>query len=108
MNEQTLFTPSAVLGLLSQIDELAGYDLELTEDGNRISLTIGDNEYVIPAIAAEVAVDEEAFDEIEAINEDGYSDSSFKDMEPVESGIIKEFAKTLMVGGLVRLAKKFL
>ena len=36
------------------------------------------------------------------------SDSGEVELEPINSGIIKQFAKTLLVGGLVRLTSKIL
>ena len=42
------------------------------------------------------------------INDDAYEQTDFADEEEyISSGVAKEVAKTLLVGGLVRLASKF-
>lgn len=110
-----LFTPAAVLGLLSKIEELQDKDIGISEtlDGNLL-LTIGDSKYEISSdYAEEVEVSDEAVDAVEEINEEAYSDlggedTSSREFEYVASGVIKEFFKTLLVGGMVRLTNKWL
>ena len=112
MNHETVFTASAVLDLLMQIDELRDYNIDLFESGSGdISLTIGNSVYNLGGGATEVEVEPEVVDEVSDINEDNLSElESSADVElyPVESGVLKELAKTLMVGGIVRLTKKLL
>jgi len=110
-----LFTPAAVLDLLSKIEELQDKDIGISEtlDGNLL-LTIGDSKYEISSdYAEEVEVPDEAVNAVEEINEEAYSDlggedTSSSEFEYVESGVIKEFFKTLLVGGMVRLTNKWL
>ena len=108
--EEIIFTPSAVLGLISEIEELKGQDISFQEDGGKIDLVIGSNKYEIDTtVAEELQVDDYSIETISNANEAGYEDLAdnsnveFMDAEPVEGGIIKELLKTLAIGGLVRL-----
>ena len=111
MNDELIFTPSAVLGLLTEIEELKGKQITFKESPEGIVLTIDDSQYVIdPEAAVSVEVDKDDYDAVSDVNEGGYSDLedtsnvSFEDDdEAVEGGIIKELVKTLAIGGLVRL-----
>lgn len=112
-----VFTPSALLSLLYQIDELKDKEIGIYEsiDGG-IRLSIGDSTYEISLDnVTDVDVDEEVVEEVEDVNVSAYEDMmDDQDMDidindqPVESGLLKEIAKTLFVGGLVRLGKKML
>lgn len=114
-NEMLVLTPSALVAFLSEIEELKGLDLELTENNNSLDIKIGDNNYKLESPAESVVeVNDEAMDELEDLNEDGYEElddfnleEDLEDVsgEAVEGGIIKELLKTLAVGGLVRLTK---
>ena len=131
---ETIFTPAAVLDLLLQIDELSEYDIGITEtiDG-KLQLQVGTSVYEIEnENIEEIAVEESIVDTVSDINEETYSDlgvdsddiqyghldeNDYVDEENdyvdyqdeyVESGIITELAKTLLVGGMVRLAPKLL
>ena len=98
MNESILFTPAAVLDLLSQIDELSDLD-------------IGSSIYEIDnSNATTISVDTSTADTIEDVNEQAYDDivDEFDDSETIESGIIKEIAKTLLLGGMLRVGSKIL
>lgn len=117
--DEMLFTPVALLDLLSQVDELKQYELGLSEtpDG-LIQLQIGESVYELEDDSAtDIPVDSNVIDKVESINDAAYNElvdrpdltvSDDGDAEPIESGIIKELAKTLLVGGLVRLASKSL
>lgn len=113
MSDELLFTPSSVLAFLSEIDELKDAELSLQETNEGIIITVNDSNYTIDTKnAAVVTVDESAVDEVSQANEDGYEelaadDIAFED-SAVEGGIIKELAKTLLLGGLVRLTSKAL
>ena len=117
MNEGILFTPAALLDLLIQIDELKGVDVGVTEspDGT-MYVKIGRSTYTIDTSnVTEIPVDEEVVETVQDVNEDAYmnlndSEEVFIDNDPetVESGIIKELAKTLLLGGMVRLSAKWL
>lgn len=108
-----LFTPAAVLDLLSSIDELQDVEVGITEtlDGN-IQCQVGNSFYEIrQEDAEEVQVDESVAEQVEDINETAYEnlDEDYdRSQQPIESGIIKEALKTLMIGGMVRLGAKWL
>ena len=106
-----IFTPAAVLDLLASIDELADHDISMTEDiDGTIRLTIGGSEYEIDASSVnEVEANIQTIEDIEDVNMDAYDEIATDDMtETIESGVIKEIGKTLLVGGLVRLTNKLL
>lgn len=112
--ESLLFTPASLLALFTQIKELEDYDLQITEtiDG-KIQLQVGESIYEIePESAVDVEVDEQDVDNVEDLNLSTYQDledsGEIEITEPIEAGIIKELAKTLLVGGMVRLGAKAL
>lgn len=112
--DNILFTPASLLELLSSIDELKDYTIGITEtiDGN-LQCQIGDSVYDIQSdMADEVAVDSDVIDEIDDINQTAYdelgNDFDTYDTQDIESGIIKEVAKTLLLGGMVRLTTDML
>lgn len=110
MNE-IVFTTPALLDFLSQIDELESYPLELHEDDNNIQIVIGDSIYNINSNHADQI--QVKTDVVQEVSDIAYStcetlSNSDDSLEPIESGMIKEFAKTLLVGGLVRLTNKVL
>ena len=109
---EILYTPAAILDLLSQIDELSDYDLSLTEgfDGT-LQLQVGNSYYALESNAElDIQVDEKTLDEIEDINEEAYQHIADLDdnLEDIEGGLIKEALKTLLIGGIVRAGKKYL
>lgn len=115
--EQLVFTPAGLLDLLLQIDQLNECSIQLTEtlDG-QLQLQIDDDIYIIqPKVDDSVVISETAADELQEANDDAYADLqasgevAIEDISTVvESGVIKELAKTLLVGGLVRLTNKLL
>lgn len=114
---ELVFTPVAILDMLQQIQELDGLDKELVENEGTIQLRIGESLYNIDTSSAEdVYVPEEVVADISEINESEYPEIVDADYtadmvnynKSIESGIIKEVAKTLLVGGLVRLTSKLL
>lgn len=111
--DEIVFTPAAVLDLLTQIEELEDYEIGI-KDGvsGTLQVTVGESVYTIDTNnVAEVHVDESTVNDVEDVNQDAYSymsDSGEVKLEPINSGIIKQFAKTLLVGGLVRLTSKIL
>ena len=115
-NGMLVLTPSALLAFLTQIEELKDQDISITEDKNSIEVQIGESFYTVESPeTSEVEVNEDAVEDIEDLNKEGYEELSelegvdvVEDItgdEPVEGGIIKELIKTLAVGGLVRLTK---
>lgn len=116
-DEQMMFTPAAVLDLLSQIDELADVPVGLAEtvDG-KIQIAVGDSTYIVESESAEsVDVAPEVIDTIDEANLEAYQDlvdsdtvEYVDDEEPIEGGIIKEGIKSLLLGGMIRFAGKHL
>lgn len=121
--DQLLFTPSSILSLLTQIDELKDKQIELTEslDGS-LHLSIGNSKYVIQEEhPVEFEVDNDVVEEVDELNEDTYLDLQEsgdvemdfvteldEDSVAVKGGILSELFKTLAVGGMVRLTSKML
>ena len=115
--DSIVFTTSSLLDLLSKIDELREYEIGIAEtiDG-QIQLTIGDSAYLIDTDnATEVTVDDNVVETVDEANLEAYEglDESvdvniYEEGQPVESGILKELAKSLLLGGMVRLSGKLL
>jgi hypothetical protein len=110
--DEIMFTPAAVLDFLTQIEELQGYDIGIDDSSNMLRVTIGDSIYNINTRnTTDISVDESVVDDVELVNQSAYdnlSDSGEVELEPINSGLIKQVAKTLLVGGLVRLTAKLL
>lgn len=109
-----VFTPAALLEILSMLDELSEYELSLTEtlDGN-YQLQIGDSIYLIETDGTEIVnVDESVVSEVEDINQETYEELEdngvVETLEPIESGLLKEAVKSLLLGGAIKLATKML
>lgn len=113
--DEILFTPAALIDLLSKIDELKDLDVGISQmpDGT-MQLQVGSSTYMIePEQETEIYVDSSVVEDVEDANLNAYENLSDEfdvtdEFESVESGIIKEIAKTLLVGGMVRLAAKTL
>jgi len=115
MDNEILFTPAALLDFLRQIDELSDKDLSVDDNGDSITVTIGNSTYSINGNdAEEVEVDPEVVDDVATINETAFEEiedveySEIDGDEVVEGGILSEALKTLAVGGMVRLTGKLL
>lgn len=112
--DSIVFTPAAILDLLSQIDELSEYTISLDDvSGKDVMLRIGQSSYRIDtAYSDKLTVSSDVVDNINEINDEAIDDfvDSNDDVESdyIESGIFKQLAKTLLVGGVVRLAAKLL
>lgn len=118
-SDELLFTPAALLSLLTQIDELKDVDIGLVETlDNAIQLQVGESTYELEfEHPTDIQVDESQLDAIDDANASAYESLSedgevvldeFEGTEPIQSGIIKELAKTLLIGGMVRLSAKLL
>lgn len=106
---EVLYTSAAVVDLLSQINELQGKTIDINETDSQAIITIDDTEYTIPYNnAAEIEVDDFVVDEVADITDSAYEDMDESAPDDITSGILKELAKTLFVGGLVRLTGKLL
>lgn len=112
--ENIVFTPASLIDLLSKIDELSEFNVGITEtiDGD-LQLEIGDSIYSIQTEGAiDVTVDESVVNQIEIVNESAYEslsdDVDVEYLETIESGILKEAAKSLLLGGMLRLSAKLL
>lgn len=107
-----LFTPAAVLDMLSQIDELNDKELGLEEnDDINLVFTIGDSRYEISGKrATRVHTDSKNYESAMDADDECLHDLEEEDridiQDAVEGGIIKETVKTLLVGGLVRLTSR--
>lgn len=106
--EETVFTTAAILDLLSQIDELSGYEITINEVGGGVTLSIGDSTYKIERPTEQVKIPQKALAEVSAINDGVYEELGGEPLDDIESGLIKEALKTLLVGGAVRLVSKIL
>lgn len=112
-NKETklVLTPSALLTFLSQIEEIdADIEIGVEEEENKLVVYIGDSVYILESPEeSELVVDQDTVDDIDGIDQEGFDTLSeevdMEEEEAVEGGIIKELAKTLLVGGLVRLTK---
>lgn len=121
---EVMFTSAAVLDLLLQIEELQDYTIGISEtpDGN-LQLVVGQSVYLINGNESKtIQVEDEVVGEIEVTAEDAYNDllndsieidpnsemDQFNDTDYIQSGIIKEIAKSLTLGGLIRFASKHL
>ena len=113
---EILFTPAAVLDLLTSIEELSDLEVTMTETSDgRIQLTVGESSYDIkPDNATDVEVSEDVIDTVEDANMSTYESMQDSDDfnvyqgEDIESGLLKEIAKSLLLGGMIRLSNKLL
>lgn len=106
MNEIVL-TPAALLDILQQVEELSEYPISVTETSSVIQIRIGDSVYTLPTSDAEsIKVDKDVVEFVSDVNDTTYEE--LDNSEPVESGLLKEIAKTLLVGGMIRLTTKLL
>lgn len=104
-----LLTPAALVDFLSQVEELSHLDIGVDHVGDNITVHIGQSSYSLEPKGeeTEVEVEPEDIQEVNDAAEEAYNQiDNLEDIETVESGIIKEFIKTLAIGGLVRLAAK--
>ena len=112
--ENIVFTPASLIDLLSKIDELSEFNVGITETiVGDLQLEIGDSIYSIQTEEAiDVTVDESVVNQIEIVNESAYEslsdDVDVEYLETIESGILKEAAKSLLLGGMLRLSAKLL
>lgn len=112
--DNVVFTPASVLSLLTKIDELKDVNIGMTEtmDG-KLQLSVGESVYELePEVDTTVQVDDSVVDKIEDVNQQTYEDlaedGEVELQEEVTGGVLKEIAKTLLLGGMVRLTGKML
>lgn len=112
--DDVVFTPASVLSLLTKIDELKDVNIGMTEtmDG-KLQLSVGESVYELePEVDTSVQVDDSVVDKIEDVNQQTYEDlaedGEVELQEEVTGGVLKEIAKTLLLGGMVRLTGKML
>lgn len=111
--EELVFTPSSILDFLSQIEELRDKDIQVIDTSGGVQISIGESIYMIDdSNATDIEVDSSVVEDIEDVNESAYDELEMSGeielSEPVESGILRQIAKTLAIGGLVRLTTKLL
>lgn len=107
---QIVFTPSSLLDLLSQIEELSDYNIDVTEIGDdQIEVTIGESTYNINANDAyDVEVDDDVVEDVENINDEGYEELGVDSLENIEGGLIGTVVKSLLLRGLIKLSSKLI
>lgn len=108
---QILFTTSSLVDFLTQVDELKDVNIGVNDDGENVSISIGDSTYQInPKSVTNIDVSDDDLDQACQANESNYDEleesGSIEVNYSVESGIIKQLLKTLAIGGIVRLAAK--
>lgn len=108
---QILFTPSSLVDFLTQVDELKDVNIGVNDDGEKVSISIGDSTYEIaPKSVTDIDVSDDDVDQVCQANESNYDEleesGSIEIDDSIESGIIKQLLKTLAIGGIVRLAAK--
>ena len=108
---QILFTPSSLVDFLTQVDELKDVNIGVNDDGENVSISIGDSTYQInPKSVTNINVSDDDLDQACQANESNYDEleesGSIELNDSVESGIIKQLLKTLAIGGIVRLAAR--
>lgn len=111
MDESKVLTISGLITFLSEIEQLKGLDIGISESDDNLCINIGDDTYCIQSPEDSVVeVDSDVVDSIEEIDQEGWDEipDVIEEDEPVEGGIIKELIKTLAIGGLVRLTKNAL
>lgn len=106
--DELLFTPAAVLDLLTQIEELKDHNINVIDSGDSIQIQIGDSTYKVNTSSAnDIEVEEDVVSEVSDINTDAYDEleasGTVELSEPVESGLLKSAVKSLLLGGLIRL-----
>ena len=113
--DELLFTPAALLSVLVQIDELKDCNIGITVDG-KLQLQIDDSFYSLePENETTITVDESDADAVEDANMEAYSELESSGValeelsqESVESGLVKEALKSMLLGGMIRLSTKLL
>lgn len=112
--EELILTPSALLDLLLQIDELKDKDIGITEtlDGN-LQLQINDTIYTIESddiidIPTDVGTVETITDVKDAAYDELEDSGQIETKDSIESGIIGSLAKSLFIGGMARLTADIL
>ena len=107
MHQELLLTSVSLFDILSQIPELSGCKIDVSDTGTSISIKIDDNAYVVKSSSNDiVSAPESVVQDVSEIVDTEYSKSDSS--ENIESGVLKEIVKTLAVGGLVRLSAKLL
>lgn len=111
---ETLFTPAAVLELLTNIEELKDVPISLSEpSGNSINIQVGNNTYQIMLNSAlKCVMDKDTVDVIEDEADSAFATLAENDdivvEDPVEGGLIKGIVKSLLLGGLIRAVPKLI
>lgn len=108
--DQIVFTPSAILDLLSQIEELADKDINVTEFGDGgVQITIGESTYTINVDnAVDVEAPQEVVEDVSEANSEAYEGLGEDTLETVEGGLIKTVVKALLLRGLVKLSTQLI
>lgn len=120
--DEVMFTSASVLDLLLQIEELQDYSIGMNEtlDG-QLQLQVGDSVYTINnSNCTTVEVDDWVVGQIDKTTDEAYQDivdqtmdisdlpQYEEEIDTIEGSFIKEIAKSLTLGGLIRFAGKHL
>lgn len=110
---KVVLTSSALLEFLLNVEELSGKDIGVDETESQIVVKIGDSAYEInTSDAIEVAVEDEVVETVDEVDDQAYQNlldsDQVEDGEAIESGILKEIGKSLLLGGMIRLSSKLL
>lgn len=109
-----VFTASAVLHLLTEIEELKDLDISISESDNQIRITVGDSTYNLePESSESIEVPKQAVEDISTANEDEYQELADSgdievSQETITSGLISGLIKTILLGGMLKLAPKLM
>lgn len=110
MDESKVLTISGLTTFLTEIEELKGKDISVSEQSDGWVISIGDSDYYLESPEESVVeASADVIDSVDLIDQEGWDaiDDVIEE-EPIEGGIIKELVKTLAIGGLVRLTKNVL
>lgn len=115
-DQEYLFTASGLLDMLLQIDEFKYYQLDISSDGlGNLQLHVNDSIYMFKAVdSVNIPVSDTQFEAVQDCAESTYEailddiDYDSSDLQSVNSGLLKQLVKTLLVGGMVRITNKLL
>lgn len=111
-----MFTGSALLHFITGIDELKDKEISFIENADSIDITIGDNTYrLMPELednADVIVTTPAAASDVEDIQQGEYNDlienADVDVSDSIEGGIITTLVKSLLLGGMLKLAPKLM
>lgn len=111
-----MFTGSALLHFITSIDELKDKEISFIENDDSIDITIGDSKYrLMPQLennADIIVTTPAAASDVEDIQQDEYDELIGNEdvdvSDNIEGGIITTLVKSLLLGGMLKLAPKLM